>query len=70
MAGAGVQGGAVIGATDHQAGQVTDRPITPQDMAATILYALGINHKTVLHTPLGRPVPLVDGGEPVRELFA
>ncbi len=70
MAGAGIQGGALIGATDKQAGEVTDRPITPQDMAATILYALGINHQMVLHTPLGRPVPLVDGGQPVRELFA
>ena len=70
MAGAGVQGGAVLGATDSQAAEVTDRPITPQDLAATILNVLGIDHKTVLHTPLGRPVPLVDGGTPVRELFA
>jgi len=38
-------------------------------MAATILYALGINHKTVLHTPLGRPVPLVVDGDPIHELF-
>ena len=70
MAGAGVQGGRVIGATDQQAGEVTNRPITPQDMAATILQVLGIDHKTVLHTPLDRPVPLVDGGRPIAELFA
>jgi hypothetical protein len=70
MAGGGVRGGQTIGATDKIAGEVIDRPITPEDMAATILYALGIDHTHVLHTPLGRPVPLVDGGKVVTELFA
>ncbi len=70
MAGAGVQGGQVIGSSDKIAGEVADRPITAQDMAATILYALGIDHERILHTPLGRPVPLVDGGRPVYELFS
>jgi len=70
MAGGGVKGGQVIGATDKQAAEVADRPVTPQDMAATILHVLGIDHKTVLHTPLGRPVPLVEGGRPVMELFS
>jgi hypothetical protein len=69
MAGGGIQGGAVIGATDSQAAEVTDRPVTPQDLAATILQVLGIDYAKVLHTPLGRPVPLVDGGKPIRELF-
>ena len=69
MAGAGVKGGQVIGKTDKQAAEVTHRPITPEDMTATILNRLGIDHKTTLHTPLGRPVPLVDGGKVVRELF-
>lgn len=70
MAGAGIQGGQVIGATDKIAGEVADRPITAPDMAATILYALGIDHEQLLHTPLGRPVPLSDGGRPVYELFS
>jgi hypothetical protein len=69
MAGGGVQGGQVIGATDKQGAEVTDRPITPQDMVATILYGLGIDHKKLLHTPLGRPVATADGGNVVRELF-
>jgi hypothetical protein len=69
MAGAGIKGGQVIGATDKIAGEVAERPITANDMAATILYALGIDHETVLRTPLGRPVPLVDEGSPVYELF-
>lgn len=69
MAGGGVRGGQVIGATDKQAAEVTDRPITPADMMATILFGLGIDHTKVLHTPLGRPIPIADGGNVVHELF-
>ena len=69
MAGGGVQGGRVIGRTDKHAAEVTARPITPEDMSATILSTLGINPTLTLHTPLGRPVPLVDGGKRVGELF-
>ena len=68
MAGGGVKAGQVIGATDKQAATVADRPITPEDMCATILHVLGIDHRQLLHTPLGRPVPLVDGGKVITEL--
>jgi hypothetical protein len=70
MAGGGVRGGIVVGATDKQAGEVVERPITPQDMCATVLDRLGIDYTKVMHTPLGRPVPLVDDGHPVREIFS
>ncbi len=69
MAGGGVKPGIVIGATDKIGGTVTDRPITPGDMAATILHGLGIDPGTALLTPLGRPVELASGGKPVLELF-
>jgi hypothetical protein len=69
MAGGGVKRGLVIGKTDKIGAAVTDRPITPPDMAATILHALGIDPATTLHTPLGRPVELAGGGKPVTELF-
>ena len=65
-----MRGGIVVGATDKQAGEVVERPITPQDMCATVLDRLGIDYTKVLHTPLGRPVPLVDDGHPVRESFS
>jgi hypothetical protein len=70
LAGAGLRVGQSIGATDRQAAAVSDRPITPVDFAATLLKALGIDHETLLHTPLGRPVPLAGGGRPVTELFS
>lgn len=70
MAGGGVKAGQVIGATDKQAASVADRPITPEDMCATILHVLGIDHRKMLHTPIGRPVPLVDGGKVITELLS
>ncbi len=70
MAGGGIRGGQVVGATDNQAAEVTDRPVTPEDMVATILYTLGIDYSKVMHTPLGRPVAVADGGTVVRELFS
>jgi hypothetical protein len=69
MAGGGVKPGAIVGATDKIGSSVTDRPITPPDMSATILSALGIQPDTMLHTPLGRPVEAAGGGKVVSELF-
>src|SRR5205085_9413229 len=70
MAGGGLRRGVVLGATDRIGAAVTDRPITPADMAATILHAIGIDPATTLHTPLGRPVELASGGRAVGEWFA
>ena len=69
LAGAGLKVGQVVGATDKHAAYVEDRPISPQDLTATILDVLGIDPKTLIHTPLGRPVPLVADGEPIREIL-
>jgi hypothetical protein len=68
MAGGGIKTGQIVGATDKQGAAVTDRPITPADMAATILTVLGIDPHTTLHTSLGRPVELVSGGNAIAEL--
>ncbi|HVC95468.1 MAG TPA: DUF1501 domain-containing protein, partial [Pirellulales bacterium] len=70
MAGAGLKTGQAIGATDAQAAYVVDRPVTPADMAATVLKIMGIDPTMVVHTPLGRPVPLGGGGKPVLELLS
>ena len=70
MAGGGLKRGVVLGTTDKIGASVTDRPVTPGDMAATILHALGIDPATTVHTPTGRPVELASGGKPALELFA
>jgi hypothetical protein len=69
IGGAGLKTGQVIGATDKLGAGVIDRPITPADMAATILTTLGIDPHTTLQTPLGRPVELVSGGRAIEELI-
>ena len=69
LAGAGLKTGQVVGKTDKHAAGVVDRPITPQDLTATILHVLGIDPNTTLRTPLGRPVPLVSDGEAVAEIL-
>jgi hypothetical protein len=43
LAGGGVRGGQIYGATTTDGGYVTDRPITPADLTATILHHLGID---------------------------
>ena len=68
--GAGVKKGFVLGKTDKHGGHVTQRPVSPADTAFTILTALGIDPRTQLHMPDGRPVEALDQGELVHELFA
>ena len=59
-AGAGMARGRVIGASDRDAGDVLDRPVSPKELLATMYHLLGIDHHTIVHDRLGRPTPLVD----------
>jgi hypothetical protein len=70
FAGAGVRGGQVLGATDKQGAYATKRPVSPADVACTVFEAVGIDPRKQLTTPDGRPVEIVDVGEPVKELYA
>jgi len=68
LAGGGVRGGAVYGASDRH-GAVPDRdPVTVGDLAATMYYALGIDHTREVHDNLNRPLPLARG-RAVAEIF-
>lgn len=69
LAGAGVKGGAVIGATDKIGAEPATRPWTPGDFAASIYHALGIDHHTTYYPRLPRPTPLAEG-EVIDGLFA
>ena len=68
MGGAGLNVGQVVGATDKQGAYVSDRPMTPQDMVATILTKLGIDANAILPDSVGRPKQLVSGGHMITEL--
>jgi hypothetical protein len=69
IAGAGVRGGIVFGETDKNAAYAIDKPVTPEDLASTIYYALGINSDWRIEDSQGRPVPIVAGGRPLLGLF-
>jgi hypothetical protein len=70
LAGGGIRGGQVIGATDRQAARVISRPIHYQDVFATLYHHLGINAATTtLADPNGRPQHLLEVGAPIRELI-
>jgi hypothetical protein len=62
LAGAGVRGGVAYGRSDRDAAYPADRPVSPEDLAATIFHALGIDPHGCIHDRQGRPVALVDGG--------
>jgi hypothetical protein len=65
LAGGGVNGGQVVGATDKSAALPTTSPVTPYDVAATIYAALGIDETTVLLDRQGRAVPLLPEGRAI-----
>lgn len=69
LGGGGVKTGEVVGATSALAEFVTDNPVTPQDIAATIYTALGVPLHTWYKTQDGRPIELVPEGKPVRQLI-
>lgn len=70
MAGGGVLGGIVVGASNERAEKPATEPKGPADLAATIYHCLGINPKTTFHTAEGRPIPIVPGdGQVMYELL-
>jgi hypothetical protein len=63
LAGAGLPGGRVLGATDRTATEVTDLPVGPEDLLFTIYQILGVDPAKDYHSPIGRPVKIVNGGK-------
>ncbi len=70
LGGGGIRGGNVVGASNERAEKPATDPHGPEDLAATIYHVLGIDPKTVFHTPERRPVPIVPGdGHVISALF-
>ena len=69
-AGAGVPRGYVLGATDAKGYYASNNVHSPEDFAATLYTKMGIDPNQYLQAAGGRPVQLVAGGHPIRELFA
>jgi hypothetical protein len=68
LAGGGIRGGQVYGASDKTGGHPKDGRVQPQDLTATIFHCLGFRPETEIHDTLGRPLP-ISRGEIIRQVF-
>lgn len=68
VSGGGLRMGQVVGSTDRQGAYPADRPLTPKDLLATIYRHLGIDPAITFHDSTGRPIPILNHGEAIREL--
>ena len=69
MAGAGIPGGQIVGATDAKGYHASESIYRPEDFAASIYTKMGIDPHQTLLTASGRPVHLVNEGRLMKELF-
>jgi hypothetical protein len=70
VAGAGIRGGQVIGATSDAGTDIARRPVSVADLFCSFCQALKINPRKENIANFGRPMKIVEGGEVVKELFA
>ena len=69
MAGGGLKGGVVVGATNSKAEFPVERALKPADILATVYHVMGIDPATSFKDFAGRPVPMLDEGAPIAELI-
>jgi hypothetical protein len=69
VAGGGLKGGVVVGATNSKAEHPVDRALKPGHLLATIYHVLGIDPSLTFQDHAGRPIPILHEGEPIRELL-
>ena len=69
VSGGGMRTGQVIGATNSKGEEPTQRPLTPNDLWATVYRHLGVNYRRSFLNHSGRPMPMLPFGEPIAELL-
>lgn len=69
ICGGGLRAGQIVGSTNSKAEYPAERPLSPQDLLATVYRHLGIDPRTEFLDSAGRPHPLLKSGEPIRELL-
>ena len=70
VTGGGMQTGQIIGATNARGEYPIERPLSPNDLWATVYKFLGINYEASFLDHQGRPMPILPFGEPIPELLA
>jgi hypothetical protein len=68
LAGGGLRMGQVVGESSSRAEVPKSRPISPQDLMATVFQVLGLPQDLHYNDPSGRPVPMIQGGRAISEL--
>jgi hypothetical protein len=69
VSGGGIRTGQVIGSTDAKGEHPKSRPLTPNDLWATVYRHLGVDTERSFPDPSGRPMPILADGIPIRELI-
>ncbi len=69
MAGGGIQGGAVYGKSDSHGAYPIENPVGPEDITATLYWALGIDPAGEVYNHQNRPMPIATG-KPIQSIFA
>jgi uncharacterized protein DUF1501 len=69
LAGGGIRGGQIIGSTTSNGGEPKDRPLGPGDLLASIYRVVGVDHQATVRDRQSRPIPILESGEPIAELF-
>jgi hypothetical protein len=68
VSGGGMRTGQVIGATNSKGEEPIERPLSPNDLWATVYQHLGIDHNMAFPDHFGRPMPILPNGSPIAEL--
>ena len=68
VSGGGMRTGQVIGAPNSKGEEPIERPLSPNDMWATVYQHLGIDHNMAFPVHFGRPMPILPHGSPIPEL--
>lgn len=69
LAGGGIAGGRVFGSSDKDAAYPVDSPVSPEDLAATLYHALGIDPDLRIPNAENRPMLVTESGQPVLNLW-
>ena len=70
LAGGGIKGGMIYGASNATASEPDYDAVTPQDLATTVYNQLGIVADKELMAPGDRPIEIVDGGKLIKPLIS
>jgi uncharacterized protein (DUF1501 family) len=68
LAGGGLRMGQVVGESSPRAETPRSNRITPVDLMATMFHVLGISEDLHITNGTGRPIPMIRGGRPIRDL--